>query len=329
MVKKVNLPHLHKKVAKGRTYYYFVRAGQKRIRLPEQPGSPEFLAAYADAKVGKRAEAAHSFNMLIESYQASDRWARLKPRTQKDYGKVLNYLREKQGPNDFTLVRRKDILNAMQVNLHRKRFANFIAQVCSVLFEHAIDMGWLERNHARGVKLMKTGEGYQPWPQWAIEAYRAEATGMAALIFEIAIGTGQRASDLIKMKWDDIDGDYVRVKQDKTEARLWVYCPRRLRDALAHAPRKGLTIITNDKGQPLDYNGLQARTRPVRRRCGAMAYSLHGLRYSAVVEMAEAGVTDRDIMAVTGHRTAAMVTKYAGEARTKQRSKRAQQAREE
>ncbi|NQX96150.1 MAG: tyrosine-type recombinase/integrase [Erythrobacter sp.] len=328
MVKNVDLPFLHRKVSKGRTYYYFVRAGHKRIRLPGQPGEPEFLAAYSDARAGKHIEAAYSFNMLIDSYQASDRWTRLKPRTQSDYRKVLDYLRERQGPKDFTLVRRKDVINAMHANLHRKRFANMVAQVMSVLFEHAIDMGWLERNHAKGVKLMRGGEGYKPWPRWAVDAYRAEATGMAALIFELGIGTGQRPGDLPGMRWDDFDGEYIRVKQNKTDAKLWIYCPPRLRALLEQTPRKGLTILTRDNGQPLDYNGVQARTRPVRKRSGTYAYTLHGLRYSAVVEMAEAGVSDRDIMAVTGHKTTAMVTKYAGEARTKVRSKRAQEARE-
>jgi integrase len=328
MVKKVQLPYVRARKRGGRVYYYFERKGQKAVRLPNNPDTPEFQSAYWDARGGRSIEARTSFRMLIESYRAGDRWAKLKPRTRKDYDGVLTYVLEKQGPRDFTVTTRRDVIEAMQANQHRKRFANYIAQVLSVMFEHAIDMGWMASNPAKGVKLSKTGDGYQPWPEWAIAAYRQSATGSDLLAFELALGTGQRAGDLCKMRWDDFDGEYVRVRQSKTDARLWVYCPPSLREALHSAPRAGLTILTNAKGQPLTYHALEGRVRRVRQEIGAMAYSLHGLRYSAAIEMAEGGVSDRDIMAVTGHKTAAMVTKYTAEARTRVRSKRAQEARD-
>lgn len=58
------------------------------------------------------------------------------------------------------------------------------------------------------------------------------------------------------------------------------------------------------------------------------AYSLHGLRYLAAVELAEAGCSDAEIQAVTGHKTLAMVQKYRAEASRKRLSKQAQERRE-
>ena len=65
----------------------------------------------------------------------------------------------------------------------------------------------------------------------------------------------------------------------------------------------------------------------VRKRIGAEAYDIHGLRYSAAAELAALGCNDELIQSVTGHQTRAMVAKYAGPARQKTRAKEAQEKR--
>ena len=47
---------------------------------------------------------------------------------------------------------------------------------------------------------------------------------------------------------------------------------------------------------------------------------LHGLRKTAARMLAEAGCTDREIMAITGHRTTAMVSHYTKHADQKRRA---------
>ena len=54
----------------------------------------------------------------------------------------------------------------------------------------------------------------------------------------------------------------------------------------------------------------------------------HGWRYTAAKELAEAGCSDSEIQAVTGHKTLAMVQKYRSQADQKAASKRAQARRE-
>ncbi|MBJ2153950.1 hypothetical protein JC607_24220 [Paracoccus sp. IB05] len=62
----------------------------------------------------------------------------------------------------------------------------------------------------------------------------------------------------------------------------------------------------------------------MREAIGAEKYDIHGLRYAAAAELAAAGCSDELIASITGHKTSAIVAKYAGPARQKARAKAAQ-----
>ncbi|PQO24135.1 hypothetical protein C2I36_04300 [Rhodobacteraceae bacterium WD3A24] len=99
------------------------------------------------------------------------------------------------------------------------------------------------------------------------------------------------------------------------------------RDA-AQGPRHGDTILTGQRGGPLSYRAAADRMRKLRKAIGAgKAHDSHALRYTTTAEMAALGYDDDLIMAVTGHRTKAMVEKYAGSARQKVRAIEAQKRR--
>jgi integrase len=66
----------------------------------------------------------------------------------------------------------------------------------------------------------------------------------------------------------------------------------------------------------------------VRENLGLKEFSLHGLRYSAASELAEAGCTDQQIAAITGHKSLSMVRKYSKGASQKRLAKEAQSLRE-
>ena len=143
------------------------------------PETAAFDHLYWQILGGKAQDCATSYAALIASYRQSDRWTRLKPRTRGDYEKVFLYLEERTGSKDVSLTKRKDIIAAQEANRHRTRFANYIPQVMSVLFEHAIDKGWMTENPAKGVRALVTPkerrQEHIPWPDWAVEKFRAEA----------------------------------------------------------------------------------------------------------------------------------------------------------
>lgn len=323
---KRDLPaHVYRK-PKG---LYFQRRGWKTVRINARPGTKEFALEYAailnGALIVPQTATGRTFTALIQSYHQSPRYKGLAPRTARDYDKVLVWIREKLGTLPVDGMQRKDVIRARDAKADTIRFANYIVQVLRILFEHAIDQGWREDNPAKGVSLLKSvAPPREAWPQDMIDAYRTNASGRALLIFELALGTGQRIGDVLKMRWSDIDGDGINVTQGKTGARLWVPFTPHLRDVLACTAKLGVTICAWGRGKPSSYRGAADLVMAVRREIGAEAYDIHGLRYSAAAELASVGCSDELIAAVTGHATGAMVRKYAGAARQKVRAIEAQ-----
>jgi integrase len=92
------------------------------------------------------------------------------------------------------------------------------------------------------------------------------------------------------------------------------------RNLEAVTSKQGFILTTPHLRRAYSANGLSQAFRKVFRKIGVDGYSIHGLRKNASAALAEAGCTDREIMAIIGHRTTGMVTKYTKRASQKRRA---------
>lgn len=305
---------------KGRWYF---RKGGKYTPIDAEFGTAQFDAIYWAIMAGKGPVGRTNWAALIASYRASDRFTNLRTVTRNDYQRVMDYLLSKNTDKDMTRLKRSDVLAAMEANKDRVRFANYIPQVMSVLCEHAIDLGWLATNPAKGVRRIKTPDHkkqtHVPWTDEAVAKFRAEATALPLLIFELGVGTVQRPADLTRFTWGDYDGDTLRVVQSKTGVSLILPCTEVLRATLDRVKPDPCdpsdTILRNALGMPMQYDNMAKIMRAERQRLGLVKHDLHAIRYRGVMELALAGCSDGEIAAYSGHASLAMVRKYAGEAR--------------
>ncbi len=213
--------------------------------------------------------------------------------------------------------------------------ANERLAVLSILCKLAVDLEWIERNPVTDIPKLKGGE-YEAWPDDKLQAYEryCDRHGLttARIAYELGVGTGQRIGDCAKMTWDDFDGEYVAVVQDKTGAKIWVYCPQRLQLFLSRIPRAGRYILAKNLTQPIGKRAVQKAVEEVRAALGVLSGSNrlvpHGWRYTAAKLLAEAGCSDAEIQAVTGHKTLGMIQKYRSHADQKRQSKKAQERRD-
>lgn len=325
--------YLHRR--KSGEYVEFRRG--KSVMMKSKPGTPEFALEYARLMNGVApAPASKSFAALVKSYQKSDRWTRLKPRTRADYQKVLDWVTEVLGPLPVDKMQRKHVIRAQSENSDRTRFANYIVQVMVVLFKHSMDIGWRSDNPASGIDMLKTPEDrkrpHMPPTDEAVALWRAKAEGMPRLIFELGVGTTQRPDDWTRFKWGDYDGASISLSQSKTGARLVIPCTEPLKAALDAEksrlnPHPARTILTGVHGRPLSYRHMAQIMLAERDRLNLRAFDLHGLRYRGVMELAWAGCDDDEIGSISGHTSKAMIRKYAGEARQVMLARKAQEKR--
>jgi integrase len=265
---------------------------------------------------------------LIASYRLASRYTFLRTRTRRDYDQVLDYLNGTIGQVAVASIKRPQVIAQMEANAHRTRFANYIQQVLSVLFEHAIDLGWLDHNPAKSVRKLKTpAERRAPHRPLDRRGHRdlpgARQTSTARLIFELGIGSVQRPGDWPKFRWSDYDGEALRITQGKTGVSLWLPCSQDLKRMLDATTRHGVSILSDADGRPFSYFKMARIMREERKRLGLLEFDLHALRYRGVQELAWAGCTDDEIAAFSGHASIAMIRKYAGEARQVMRARTA------
>ncbi|WP_017928679.1 tyrosine-type recombinase/integrase [Limimaricola hongkongensis] len=327
---KKDLPKFcYRKGAKG--YVYFQRRGGKTQRIHSEPGTADFAAEYAMLLRGRQPTPAKTMKGLIASYMESSRWTDLKPVTQKGYRRHLRYFEDVIAAVDPRTMKRVHVIEMRNALADTPTDANRKVGVLSVLFEHAIDIGWINQgaNPAKDVaKLKSTKPKREAWPSEMIAAFRREAGPRPLRAFELLLGTGQRVEDVRTMRWDQIEDDGIRVRQSKTSNGIWVPFTDSLRAAIASMPRHGETILAQENGKAFAYQTLWADIMAVRKKIGAERWDIHALRHAAASEIAALpGMTDEHIMAITGHSSKEMAQLYAGAARQKARAMEAQKGR--
>ena len=89
----------------------------------------------------------------------------------------------------------------------------------------------------------------EPWPDKVLTAFYAAAPAHLRLAVLLLLYTGQRRSDVIKMKWSQFDGTTIEVaQQQKTGAYVCIPCHQRLRKILTELPRRSEFILIGERG---------------------------------------------------------------------------------
>lgn len=338
-MKKPDLPYVEEKIVKGRKYFYFRldRGGSvTRRRLPGNPDSEEFVQAYWAIRSGKKKRPVKTtWANLCTSYKATPEFLTKSDGTKANYRRHMDAICEKNADKDVRKFTRKEALAVRTALQDTWSKANERLAVLSILCSHAIDLEWIDRNPVHNIAKLTGGE-YEPWPDTKLEAYerycQRHGLFIALTIYELCIGTGQRIGDCVAMEWADIEGDFMNVVQDKTGAKLSIYMPARLQCYLTTLPRNGKHILARNLTQHIGKRAAQKAVEDARRDLGIMTgpnrLVPHGWRYTAAVQLSDAGCSDDEVQAVTGHKTMEMVRKYRAQRNQKEASKRAQMKRD-
>ena len=212
-------------------FLYFRRGGKYLHRFTAPEGTEEFDRQYWEVMTGRKAEAKRSWSAAIALLRQSDRWAEKSPRYRQDLEPVLAYLEDKIGNHDVRKLTTADIYAAMDKNKHRVRFANYIPTAISMISKELIRRKWITTNPALGMEYLNVPKGrkkeHVPWPDSAVQKFRAEAGPLERLIFEIGVGSVQRPGDWVGFDWGDYDPSgtgTLRLRQNKTDVPLILPC---------------------------------------------------------------------------------------------------------
>lgn len=253
----------------------------------------------------------HSFAAVIQAFLASEKFQRLAKSTQTGYRRSL------------LLAGDRTTLGALSVMEIRpaliQQFIDGMAHIpggqqCALVALKSLERWAVVRDKIRfpfttGVEIIGAEGHHEPWTDDQVAFAEKYARPEIARAVTLGANTGQRGSDLVKMRWSEIEtyGGRVgiNVTQQKTGLKLWVPFTAELSAAIETWERRPGFILTRADGNR--WPGRQSLTQAWcrerdhnRNLAGCAGLVLHGLRGYAVVRLRRAGLTPLQITDVVG-----------------------------
>ncbi len=307
----------------GKVRHYFRRPGAKRVSLPGQPDSPEFLAAYQAAIGSEVVPQARAIGVdrvkpgtmaaLIVSYYSSPKFRTLKAITQRTYRNILERFRMEHGHKSVAGLRR-DHVEALLAD-HTAGTAINLRKVLKLITAHAVEIGMRADDPLAVMqKAVRATTGHRTWEEPHIAAYEARwpMGSRERLALDLLLYVGCRRADLVRLGRQMIRGDVLTYTpgKDRTQTALHIPVHPRLRASLDAAPKDQLTLLQTQYGAPFSPAGFTNWFVESAKAAGLKGLTPHGLRKACCRRLAEAGCSANEIMAITGHKNVSEVTTY-------------------
>ena len=276
-----------------------------------EPGTLEFAKSYAEAeRADVRAPVGKTFDALLKAYQLSPEYRSLAASTKRCYSRYIDLISSRYGKVALQAFSHKGIRGELlawrdSMALNTPSQAENIIRFMKVALSFGSDRGLIDINHLAGAKRFKGADhSGKIWSAKQIERILEVSPDYLQHAIKLALLTGQRISDLIRMRWDDIKGGFLSFRQQKTKAFVELPIFGALSVLLESIPRKAETILTNAFGASWSATkGLSDSWRSALGRAGFRELGLrfHDLRGTAITCLADMGCSEIEIAAFTGH----------------------------
>lgn len=306
-----------------RAYWYHRETGE---RLRSEPGSPEFIANLAAAEKLTRDRLAGTFNNLVRAFTLSAEFdTTLAASTKVEYRRMLTKAETEFGEMPTAALDdprvRRDFMDWREkiARSSGEREADNRLSAISAMLTWAVERGNITANHLRGFKRLYHADRSEIiWLPEHIAAFMTAAPIEMQRAMILALHTGQRQGDLLRLPWSSYDGSTITLRQGKARRGkspgppVPVPSTAALRRMLDGMERTSPLILTTKTGQSFKKRyfarmwdetatdaGLESITlpgfdQPVR-------LHFHDLRGTTVTLLSESGSTPQQIATITGH----------------------------
>lgn len=247
---------------------------------------------------------------LIQEFQASTDFQKLSPHSQRSYRRYFAIIEKRFGKMPLAAIEdrraRGDFKRFRDSFADKPRKADYVWQTLSRILSVAKDNGRITVNVCEGGagRLHNVRRAEIIWQPDDIERFMNAASEEMQLAMLMALWTGQRQGDLLRLTWNAYDGTKIVMRQRKTGERVSVPVGAVLRAALnkAKGVRRATTILTNRAGGPWTEDGFRTSWAKTCKAAGVSnGLRFHDLRGTAVTRLARAGCSVAEIAAITGH----------------------------
>jgi integrase len=267
------------------------------------------MASYNEAVAAKVPPPSGALLALLFQFQDSAEFQfGISPRTRLDYIKQIKRIERDFG--DFPIKALSDPRSRSVFLEWRDRLAQTSLRQADYAFatlarvlSWAHNRGLIVKNPcSKAGKLYRGSRASKIWSNEDIERFLRIAPPYLRPAMLLAIHTGQRQGDLLRLPWSSYNGATIKLRQRKTGAYVPIPVSDALRNALDAAPRRSPIMLTNSAGNPWSESGFQSAWGKATARTGVRGLTFHDLRGTAVVTLARAGCTEVEIYSITGHK---------------------------
>jgi integrase len=280
--------HLPKYVRANHGAYWFRQADGQEVRICAEHDYVElykFLARIGEQEDGSEVRTlADAFDKYIREEMPKHSTA-----TQKNYGLCLDRLRRAFGHMRPDEVRPRDIGRYLATGSSVMR--NKEISVLSAVYTKCVSRWYCaETNPCRNVERNQTKPRDRYVTNEEFDAFRALLPERIRVAMDLALLTGQRQGDILRLQWAQVSDEGIRFRQGKTGKKLLVGMSPTLAAVLAASkalppdlPR--LYVIRRLNGRPYTSDGFRAIWQRTMRKyvaTGATRFTFHDIRAKTV-----------------------------------------------
>lgn len=304
-------------LARGREYFYWspgrgTPTAEKPIRLPDDTSDPKFWVALREAQGrSSTAVAVLTVGGMIDLYMDSTKYRGKGAGTRDQYQRQLKILRAGWGNQPASVLRPNLIRETVEGMEDRPGAANNFLGAMRALSTWALARGHVPASFTEGVEPFDAQGGHKPWTDTQIAAAHKRLSGMVRRGVMLALYTGQRGSDVVRLGWTDFDEGGLRLTQQKTKREVWCPVVPELAAEMADWEKRPGPFLLQADGRPYSRKRLSIHFDAIREEIPELAdATLHGLRATAVVRLRRAGLSTAQIQDVIGM-SMAMIERYS------------------
>lgn len=263
---------------------------------------------------------AGTFANVIRQYQGSSVYKDLAPSTRRNYDGVLRIAEDSLGGYSVQQIRPSVIQTFLDALAETPGKQTIARTAIKAMEKYALVRDLLFYPITTGTEVVGSDGGHEPWTDDQVRLAERCARPDLARVITLAVNTGQRGSDVVRMCPSDIEVNHghpgVNVIQRKTGVRLWVPFTPDLIEAMKSWEKKPGPYVLKPNGKPytrelLSWHWNHERdNNPALAELKAAGLVLHGLRATAIVRLRKAGASVMNICDMVGL-SEPMVARYS------------------
>lgn len=191
-------------------------------------------------------------------------------------------------------------------------YANRLVSLLRLVSSLGVEWQEMESNPAVGITRHAEAKRERYITDAEYRAIHAQAGPRLQIIIELCYLTGQRISDVLRIRYSDLTEAGIAFHQGKTGARLTVTWNDDLGGAVArakalHGNVRAMTLLHNRRGKPPDYSTVKLQWDKARKAAGVEDARIHDLRAKSLTDAKRQGFNPQTL---AGHTDGRMTDRY-------------------